>query len=379
MLVRPIPASPARQSSRDKNGTKPGSIARFDNHGISAASPASVPPRPRPRRAGIGSFLESTRPAVRQKSRVSQSALHSFPRPARSHFPYEHTRRVMTQKRRTFKKSRHTSRSATTGEHTGPPPACIAFAASVVAPSIGKDASKVPSPNSLAFSRALASPASPASAITTILPSSLRLAPFHVDVVDTPPRAKSSLVDARTPRTTDRHARVRGRDPSSSTRSSRARVCVPGGVAPFPRARRGRSPPPARALFPTSRALYRTFSHNLPRRACTFCARSFLERVSGEIHESRLVITHARGCAYPRVWGVREGLPARPSDCLRTPVCRAARGGGRVVVGRRFVWDAREGWTREARRRRAWDGGGRYIVSREVRVKCVCARARERG
>ena len=77
-----------------------------------------------------------------------------------------------------------------------------------------------------------------------------------------------------------------------------------------------------------------------------------------------------------RVRGVREGRPARPSDCLRTPVCRAARGGGRVVVGRRFVWDAREGWTREARRRRAWDGGGRYIVSREVRVKCVCARAR---
>ena len=159
-------------------------------------------------------------------------------------------------------------------------------------------------------------------------------------------------------------------------RGLRARVCVPVGVAPFPRARRGRSPPLARALFPTSRALYRTFSHNLPHRACTFCARSFLERVSGEIHESRLVITHARGCAYPRVWGVREGLPARPSDCLRTPVCRAARGGGRVVVGRRFVWDAREGWTREARRRRAWDGGGRYIVSREVRVKCVCARAR---
>ena len=49
-----------------------------------------------------------------------------------------------------------------------------------------------------------------------------------------------------------------------------------------------------------------------------------------------------------------------------------------MVVGRRFVWDAREGWTREARRRRAWDGGGRYIVSREVRVKCVCARARAR-
>ena len=77
----------------------------------------------------------------------------------------------------------------------------------------------------------------------------------------------------------------------------------------------------------------------------------------------------ARGCGHLRVWGEREGL-------LRTPVCRAARGGGRVVVGRRFVWDAREGWTREARRRRAWDGGGRYIVSREVRVKCVCARAR---
>ena len=175
----------------------------------------------------------------------------------------------MTQKRRTFKKSRHTSRSAATGEHIGPPPACIAFAASVFAPSIGKDASKVPSPNSLAFSRALASLASPASAITTILPSSLRLAPSHADFVDTPPRAKSSLVDARTPRTTDRHARVRGRDPSSSTRSSRARVCVPVGVAPFPRARRGRSPPPARALFPTSRALYRALSHFIAQSAAS--------------------------------------------------------------------------------------------------------------
>ena len=218
----------------------------------------------------------------------------------------------MTQKRRTFKKSRHTSRSAATGEHIGPPPACIAFAASVFAPSIGKDASKVPSPNSLAFSRALASLASPASAITTILPSSLRLAPSHADFVDTPPRAKSSLVDARTPRTTDRHARVRGRDPSSSTRSSRARVCVPVGVAPFPRARRGRSPPPARALFPTSRALYRTLSHNLPRRACTFCARSFLARVSGEIHESRLVSTHARGCGISAVAGGARGSARAP-------------------------------------------------------------------
>ena len=281
----------------------------------------------------------------------------------------------MTQKRRTFKKSRHTSRSAT-GEHTGPPPACIAFTASVFAPSIRKDASKVPSPNSLAFSRALASLASPASAITTILPSSLRLAPSHVDFVDTPPRAKSSLVDARTPRTTDRHARVRGRDPSSSTRSSRARVCVPVGVAPFPRARRGRSPPPARALFPTSRALYRALSHFIAQSAASrvhFLHEIFLgARLRGD---SRVTTRQHAGvdiCG----WGEREGLPARPSNCLRTPVCRAARGGGRVVVGRRFVWDAREGWTREARRRRAWDGGGRYIVSREVRVKCVCARAR---
>ena len=226
----------------------------------------------------------------------------------------------MTQKRRTFKKSRHTSRSAATGEHIGPPPACIAFAASVFAPSIGKDASKVPSPNSLAFSRALASLASPASAITTILPSSLRLAPFHVDFVDTPPRAKSSLVDARTPRTTDRHARVRGRDPSSSTRSSRARVCVPVGVAPFPRARRGRSPPPARALFPTSRALYRALSHFIAQSAASrvhFLREIFLgARLRGD---SRVTTRqHTR----TRVWNICGcGGCARVGPRARLTVC----------------------------------------------------------
>ena len=184
----------------------------------------------------------------------------------------------MTQKRRTFKKSRHTSRSAPTGEHTGPPPACIAFTASVFAPSIRKDASNVPSPNSLAFSRALASLASPASAITTILPSSLRLAPSHVDFVDTPPRAKSSLVDARTPRTTDRHARVRGRDPSSSTRSSRARM--------RPRRRR---PVPSRA----SRSVAAT-------RACTFsnlsCALSHFiaQSTASRVHFLREIFLGAR-------------------------------------------------------------------------------------
>ena len=195
--------------------------------------------------------------------------------------------------------------------------------------------------------------------------------------------------------------RHRARSRRSSTPAHRARPTVtPAFAVAIPRPRRGlrarayaspsasprslarvavgRRHPRVHFFQPLARfiALYRTLSHNLPPRACTFCTRFFLERVSGEIHESRLVSTHARGCGHLRVWGEREGLPARPSNCLRTPVCRAARGGGRVVVGRRFVWDAREGWTREARRRRAWDGGGRYIVSREVRVKCVCARAR---
>ena len=261
----------------------------------------------------------------------------------------------MTQKRRTFKKSRHTSRSAT-GEHTGPPPACIATA-SVFAPSIRKDASKVPSPNSLAFSRALASLASPASASTTILPSSLRLAPSHADFVDTPPRAKRrSSTPAHRARPTvtpafavaiprpRRGLRARAYASPSASPRSLARVAV------------GRRHPRVHFFQPLARfiALYRTLSHNLPPRACTF-ARDFLGARLREIHESRLVST--------RVWTSAGVGGARGP--LRTPVCRAARGGARG--GRSPLCLGRAGWTREARRRRAWDGGGRYIVSR----RCV--------
>ena len=132
--------------------------------------------------------------------------------------------------------------------------------------------------------------------------------------------------------------RHRARSRRSSTPAHRARPTVtPAFAVAIPRPRRGlrarayaspsasprslarvavgRRHPRVHFFQPLARfiALYRTLSHNLPPRACTFCTRFFLERVSGEIHESRLVST--------RVWTSAGGGSARACPRARLTVC----------------------------------------------------------
>lgn len=174
-------------------------------------------------------------------------------------------RRVTTQER-TFKKSLHTSRSAT-GEHTAPPPPCVAFVPSGVAPSIARDDSKVFSPDFHRFARVHASPASSAATITTILlpqsPPRLRArrrsrnhdrVRAFVRSLDACHRARES-----TPRA---HARSRPR----STVRPRARARVP--PAPPRHARAGSMQPwsvaaARRAFFQDFATLFRTVSPRL--------------------------------------------------------------------------------------------------------------------
>lgn len=174
-------------------------------------------------------------------------------------------RRVTTQER-TFKKSLHTSRSAT-GEHTAPPPPCVAFVPSGVAPSIARDDSKVFSPDFHRFARVHASPASSAATITTIvLPQSpprlraRRRSRMH-DRVRSFVRSRVRSLDAchRARKSTPRaHARSRPR----STVRPRARARVP--PAP-PRDARFVSVQPwsvaaaRRAFFQAFATLFRTF------------------------------------------------------------------------------------------------------------------------
>ena len=177
-------------------------------------------------------------------------------------------RRVTTQER-TFKKSLHTSRSAT-GEHTAPPPPRVAFVASGVAPSIARDDSKVFPPDFHHFARVHASPASPASTITTILvpqsPPRLRArrrSRMH-DRVRSFVRSLARRVPPRARIHTNPHlARTRVRLPARRSVRPRARARVP--PAP-PRDARVAAVQPwsvaaaRRALFRDFATLFRAFS-----------------------------------------------------------------------------------------------------------------------